>query len=302
MRARWAELQNRALERAHVIERVDHRTLAVQREEALALGHEARAENLDRAPEVKLGPIVSGIERREERAAEREGREYVPLTERGAQVHEARQARSLLAELGRVRDALREEVRQRAELARETYVQARDEGADRISAGLVALRAAAQRQGIGHGEGHGHGREQSLDAWQEREAREAARDAIRERLASWREPGPERAHGTRGAGAGAIEEGLARLTGRGTDRDEERKREAERQREEQRPGHGLEEVRERLGRILEQETQRAHEGIRERLSEALGRAKPTAREREAHEREAQRHGQRAHGHDDGWGL
>ena len=48
------------------------------------LGHEARADNLDRAPEVKLGPVVSAIERREQRAAEREEWDYVPLTERGA--------------------------------------------------------------------------------------------------------------------------------------------------------------------------------------------------------------------------
>ena len=211
MRERWAELQNRALERAQVAERVDHRTLAVQREEALALGQEARADNLDRAPEVKLGPVVSGIERREERAAEREGRAYVPLTERGAQVHEARAARSLLAELGRVREVLREEVRQRAEAARETYAQARERGTDHVRAGLAALRAAAQRQGIGQGHAQGRGQEHELaheaghgrealdrvlgrgrgeerghgqgrDPSQEQEAREASRAGIRERL------------------------------------------------------------------------------------------------------------------------
>ena len=292
MRERWAELQNRALERARVAERVDHRTLAVQREEARSLGHEARADNLDRAPEVKLGPVVSAIERREERAAEREERPYVPLTERGAQVHEARAARRLLAELARVREALREEVRQRAELARETYAHAREEGADRISAGLAALRAAAQRQGIGH-EGIGH---------EQRREHEAARTSIEDRLASLRERGPERAHG---AGAGSIEERLARLRGRGTGQSEERTVEAARQ---SGPGHDLDDIRERLGRLLEQENQRTHEGIRERLSEALGRAKPVARERPAHEqghereREAPRHGQSARGHDEGWGL
>ena len=288
MRERWASLQNHALERAGHEERVSHRSLAVQRDEARALGHEARADNLDRAPEVKLGPVVSGIERREERAAEREGREYVPLTERGAQVHEARAARSLLAELTRLREALREQVRQRAEAARETYSHAREEEAARITAGLAALRAAAQRQGIGPEDGR---------------EREAARDSITERLASLRERrGPERAHG---AGAGSIEEGLARLRGPGAGQGEERTAEAARQ---PWPGHGQErslaEIREELGRILEQETQRTHEGIRERLNEALGRATPVAREREAHEREgereAPRHGQRARGH--GWGL
>ncbi|MBP1807600.1 MobQ family relaxase [Rubellimicrobium aerolatum] len=291
MRERWAEMQNRALERAGHEERVDHRSLQAQRKAALERGDERTADNLDRAPEVKLGPVVSSIERREERAAEREGREYVPLTERGAQVHEARAARSLLAELGRVRDALREQVRERAQAARETYSHAREEGADRVSAGLAALRAAAQRQGIGQEQGRG---------------REVERESIEDRLARLRERGPERAHG---AGAGSIEEGLARLRERGTGQGEERTAEATREAARQLgPGHGLEDTRERLQRILEQESQRAHEGIRERLNEALGRAKPVERERpghgEAHEREkeALRHGQRARGQGHGWGL
>ncbi|MDT0993903.1 hypothetical protein, partial [Pseudomonas aeruginosa] len=79
-------------------------------DEARTLGHEAQADNLDRAPEVKLGPAVSAVERREQRHAEADGHEYVPLTERGAQVHEARQARSLLQELAEVRERLREAV------------------------------------------------------------------------------------------------------------------------------------------------------------------------------------------------
>lgn len=48
MRARWAELQNAALERQGHEVRVDHRSLAVQREATLAQGHELRAEELDR--------------------------------------------------------------------------------------------------------------------------------------------------------------------------------------------------------------------------------------------------------------
>ena len=305
MRERWAEMQNRALERVHVAERVDHRSLAVQREEARSLGHEAQADNLDRAPEVKLGPVVSGIERREERAAEREGREYAPLTERGAQVHEARVARDLFAELGRVRDAVREElrrqaeqVRERAQLARSTYSHAREEGAHPVSAGLAALRAVAQKQGIGHEDGRG---------------REAARESVEEGLARLREPGPERAHGT---GAGAIEEQLARLrepghglgTGRGVGQGEgaqaQASREAPRQPE---TGHRLEDTREQLRRILEQDSKRSHEDIRKQLNEALGRAKPVAREGqghgEAHEREGEAHRQgRVRGLGHGWGL
>lgn len=137
MRARWAELQNAALERQGHEARVDHRSLAAQREAALAEGHEFRAEELDRAPEIKLGPAASAIERREMQAAWYEERDYVPVTERGAAVQAARQERALLAEL-----------RARLELARDTWVHAREEGADRITAGLAALRAVAQKHAI----------------------------------------------------------------------------------------------------------------------------------------------------------
>ena len=59
------------LERAG--ERVDHRSLEVQREEALSLGNVLKAEELDREPELKLGPAANAIERREQVAAEAEG-------------------------------------------------------------------------------------------------------------------------------------------------------------------------------------------------------------------------------------
>ncbi len=333
MRERWAELQNRALERVGHEERVDHRSLAVQREEARSLGRELEADNLDRAPEVKLGPVVSAIERREQRAAEREGREYVPLTERGAQVHEARQARSLLQELGRVRDELREQVRERAALARETYAHAREEGADRIRAGLAALRAAAQRQGIGtghgperergpaHGLAHGPapGEERGRDPWAERQA---SRDSIKERLERLRtreashhaQDGPQHereaglsagppAHGLdresreRSLGTEAIRERLEALRDRarpGAERVTEREEPAAGL-----PARGVDQVREELARLREQDASRAaqgHDAIREQLREVLDRARPVAQEREGlgHGREGQAHGERTH--------
>ena len=135
MRGLWAELQNRALERAGEIERVDHRSLDVQREAALSRGDALTAEALDRAPEVKLGPAVNAMERREMRASEAEGREYEPVTERGRAVHAARQARTLYAEM-----------RERLERAREVYLEARETGEGRVSAGLAALRAAAEKE------------------------------------------------------------------------------------------------------------------------------------------------------------
>ena len=297
MRERWAEMQNHALERHGHADRVDHRSLVAQRETALAHSDELAADTLDRAPEVKLGPVVSGIERRESRAAERDSREYVPLTERGAQVHEARAARSLFAELTQ----FRAEVRERAELARETYTHVREEGADRIRAGLAALRAAAQRQGIG--QGLSHGREDGDERDRQREPeREASTESIKERLG--RIMGREAAHAREGPAAGL----LAR---REDPRDRERH-------------HGTEAIRERLGEVLgrarplaqreepaavlpahgqeeRERTREAHEldPIRERLREVLDRAKPVERHREepAAERHEPRH-ERGHGHSD----
>nr|WP_262386615.1 MobQ family relaxase [Roseobacter litoralis] len=142
MRGVWAQLQNRALERAgrerglgeDETERVDHRSLEVQRSDAVSRGDDLTAQGLDRAPELKLGPAANAMERREKRAAEREGRAYQPLTERGAVVHAARQARELFVEM-----------RERLEMARGAYDIARDAGQGRVSAGLVALRAVANK-------------------------------------------------------------------------------------------------------------------------------------------------------------
>lgn len=135
MRGVWAELQNRALERVGEVERVDHRSLEVQRSDALSRGDAVSAEEMDRDPELKLGPAANAMERRERAASEREGREYVPVTERGAVVHAARQAREMFAEL-----------RERVELARETYGMEREAGQRRVSAGLAALRAATSKE------------------------------------------------------------------------------------------------------------------------------------------------------------
>ncbi len=134
MRGLWAELQNRALERAGEVERVDHRSLDAQREAALERGDQLSAEELDRDPELKLGPAANSMERRAKAMAERQGREYVPVTERGAVVHAARQARAAFREM-----------RERLDIARETYGAEREAGQGRVSAGLAALRAATAK-------------------------------------------------------------------------------------------------------------------------------------------------------------
>jgi hypothetical protein len=135
MRGVWAELQNRALERVGEVERVDHRSLEAQREAALDKGDTLSADELDRDPELKLGPAANSMERREKAAAERDGREYVPVTERGAVVHAARQARMVF-----------QEMRERLDAARETYGAEREAGQGRVSAGLAALRAATSKE------------------------------------------------------------------------------------------------------------------------------------------------------------
>ncbi|MDU9007011.1 MobQ family relaxase [Sedimentitalea todarodis] len=129
MRGLWAQMQNAALERAEIEARVDHRSLEDQREAALERGEELVAMTLDRDPEIKLGPAASSMERKAIREAERDGTEYEPVTERGAQVHGVRQQRSLMADL-----------LERMVQAREAYTSAREADASRLSAATEAAR------------------------------------------------------------------------------------------------------------------------------------------------------------------
>ncbi|MEP3332251.1 MobQ family relaxase [Sedimentitalea sp.] len=129
MRGLWAQMQNAALERAALEVRVDHRSLEDQREAALERGEELVAMALDRDPELKLGPAASAMERKAMRKAERDGTEYEPVTERGAQVHGVRQQRSLMADL-----------LERMVQARDAYTVAREADASRLSAATEAAR------------------------------------------------------------------------------------------------------------------------------------------------------------------
>lgn len=130
MRALWAGMQNRALERAELEARVDHRSLEAQREAALDHGDELAAMELDRDPEIKLGPSANAMERKAMRAAEIVGADYMPVTDRGAQNNQRRQQRDLLGEL-----------RARAERARDAYEAARAQEASRLSAAVDAAKA-----------------------------------------------------------------------------------------------------------------------------------------------------------------
>lgn len=56
MREDFAKIQNEVLEKYDIPDRVDHRSLKVQREEALSIGNLRLAELLDRIPEEHIGP------------------------------------------------------------------------------------------------------------------------------------------------------------------------------------------------------------------------------------------------------
>jgi len=55
-RAAWAARQNETLQRQGLAQRVDHRSLAVQRSKALERGDRVAAATLDRVPEIHVGP------------------------------------------------------------------------------------------------------------------------------------------------------------------------------------------------------------------------------------------------------
>jgi len=104
LRAAWGELSNRFLEQEGSLERVDHRSLQAIREghreearEHQAAGREGEAReafaaalSADRPAQVHMGPAASAMERRAEREAQEEGRDYGPATRVGAEVFQAR--------------------------------------------------------------------------------------------------------------------------------------------------------------------------------------------------------------------
>lgn len=64
IRERWADLSNAALARHGHDARIDHRSLAAQREDAIRAGDAERAEELNREPTKHLGVAATAMERR----------------------------------------------------------------------------------------------------------------------------------------------------------------------------------------------------------------------------------------------
>ena len=127
----WGREANRALERAGQEDRVDHRSLAAQRDESLARGDLERAAELSREPTVHRGPqkrqADSTVHQRAA-AAEQSNRELV------------RERREINERIGR---AEREIFGERARL-KETYERIRTAIDERIEQAGRAIRAGSE--------------------------------------------------------------------------------------------------------------------------------------------------------------
>jgi len=90
-----------------------------------------RAAELDRAPQIKLGPAASAMERKERRRAALEGVDYQPTTERGEIVQAAQEQLSFA-----------DDARERFDAARTAYSEARELGFSRTRSAYEAAREA----------------------------------------------------------------------------------------------------------------------------------------------------------------
>ena len=143
MRAIWAGLCNAALEAAGSETRLDHRSLKVQREEALAEGDLVRAARLDREPTQHRGP-------RREHAKELRALRTAQLAEEAAELARAEAAAEQVAEelaegtrLEAERVASAERARVEAEIARQEAAEAvAERKREEVKAAELAQEAA----------------------------------------------------------------------------------------------------------------------------------------------------------------
>ena len=156
-REQWAESANRALDRAGRAERIDHRTLAAQRAEAIERGQGARAEKLDRDPEIHLGKAAWMARRRGE------GNERTRRNDRICSGNQAREMeRSRLARVLRGLDAEIRAVRLREAVARASEkvkagatMDSRDSAAAPASGGGASGASKRRRRLLTGGRGRG---------------------------------------------------------------------------------------------------------------------------------------------------
>ena len=171
-RQAWETAANTALDRAGRSERIDHRSLAVQREEAIERGQVDRADELNRQPGVHLGPerhraqrggtsrVVELAERIEQsnRAdqAERE-QEGPPATDEKAIADKAAEIASIEARLQEIYERIREAIDERVDKLRRA-IRKGSEAADRASRAVGRAihtgSKAADRTSRALGRGH----------------------------------------------------------------------------------------------------------------------------------------------------
>lgn len=125
----WGQAANRALERAGSEERIDHRTLSAQREEALTRGDLGAAGELDREPTIHMGKAATHMEAK---GIETErGTRHLEIDDRNRELQRNR-GQSRLLELIRERlQQLRDLSRRLAALEKRLLLQARQLGLPR---------------------------------------------------------------------------------------------------------------------------------------------------------------------------
>ena len=90
-----------------------------------------KAAELDRAPQIKLGPSASAMERKAMKQARDHSTDYEPATERGESVHEAQEQLSFV-----------EDAKERFDAAHTAYSEARELGFSRTRSAYEAAREA----------------------------------------------------------------------------------------------------------------------------------------------------------------
>ncbi len=151
-RERWAEMQNHSLAQAQVPDRVDHRS------------HQRRG--VEQEATVHMGPSATAMERRAERQAMREGKEYEPVTQVGQHNAGVMEKRGLRQYIARGSEWLRD-VGQRV--------------GDRLQGLAASLSGAIDRDRRAAAEGDRAAREQDRLAAERQRQAEVVRKGVQER-------------------------------------------------------------------------------------------------------------------------
>ena len=124
-RTAWARQANEALERSGSAERIDHRTLAAQRADALQRGDTEAARELDREPQVHLG-AAGHMEEREVKTDR--GDEWVKRDDRNKQRAQLPEQHAIIARIQLEIDRLRRLRERLRNATKEFYAAAKKKG------------------------------------------------------------------------------------------------------------------------------------------------------------------------------